>query len=358
MTRTGSGLAAALTCLIMSAAALPAAAQETLRLTMASGHPAILPWVKHLSETFIPAVDAELAKTGNFQIDWTEGYGGTIVKLGSETDAMEGGLMDVGNVAGIFDPAKLGMLNLTFQMPFGPDDPVLVARAAERALRETGALDLMADTAGVVYIGGGYASDPYNVGSTTAMRSLGNFGGAKIAGAGPNLGWIAAAGAVGVQSTLNTLYSDLQTGLVEGYVAPLTAAFPLRTYEVAPFWNEVGFGSMFLGGIGVSKMTWDGMDDEVKAAFETAAEAYAAAYAADQAAAFDAVRAEFAANGGEIVAVPDSDRSAWIAALRDPAGAWLQLAEMNGEPGRAVLDAYVAALAEAGFIFERDYLAE
>ena len=70
-------------------AAGPAAAQETINLTAATGHPEVFLWVKHLKETFIPTVDAELAKTGKVKINWTQGYGGTIVKLGSETEAFQ-----------------------------------------------------------------------------------------------------------------------------------------------------------------------------------------------------------------------------------------------------------------------------
>ena len=63
------------------ALAAPASAQETVRLTVAAGHPPIFLWVKHLHETFIPTVDAELAKTGRYKVQWNEAYGGTLTKM-------------------------------------------------------------------------------------------------------------------------------------------------------------------------------------------------------------------------------------------------------------------------------------
>ena len=38
-------------------------AQEQIKLTVAAGHPAIFLWVKHLKESMMATVDAELAKT-------------------------------------------------------------------------------------------------------------------------------------------------------------------------------------------------------------------------------------------------------------------------------------------------------
>lgn len=76
------GMSALAATAVLGAAATPALSQETLNLTVATGHPAVFLWVKHIGETFIPTLNEELAKTGEVQIEWTEAYGGTLVKLG------------------------------------------------------------------------------------------------------------------------------------------------------------------------------------------------------------------------------------------------------------------------------------
>jgi TRAP-type transport system periplasmic protein len=337
----------------------PALSQETLNLTIATGHPEVFLWVKHLKETFIPTVDAELAKTGKVKINWTEGYGGTIVKLGSETEAFQQGIMEVGQMSGVFNPATMGLLNLTYAMPFGSTDARGVTVAVETALTETeGALAKLEEATGVVYIGGGIAIDDYNIAATKPLAKIADMNGVKVGGAGPNLGWLAGTGAVGVQGSYVTFYNDIKTGVYDGNIGWMTANVPAKLYEVAPNWNQTHFGAMYIGGLGVAKPIWDTFSDETKAAFRTAAAAYTKAYFDEQEARYEAAKKTHVDAGGKIIEFDAAERSAWIKALPNPSAAWIKAAEARGEPARKVLEAYRDNLKAAGFTFERDYLAE
>ena len=340
-------------------AAGPAAAQETINLTVATGHPEVFLWVKHLKETFIPTVDAELAKTGKVKINWTQGYGGTIVKLGSETEAFQQGIIDVGQMSGVFNPATMGLLNLTYAMPFGPPDARGVTAAVEAALTETeGALAKLEEATGVVYIGGGIAIDDYNIASTKALSKIADMNGVKLGGAGPNLAWLASTGAVGVQGSYVTFYNAIKTGVYDGNIGWMTANVPAKLYEVAPNWNQTHFGAMYIGGLGVSKQQWDTFSDETKAAFKTAAAVYTKAYFDEQEARYEAAKKTLIDAGGKIVEFDPAERSTWIKSLPNPTTAWTKAANARGEPGKKVLEAYRDKLKAAGFTFERDYLAE
>jgi TRAP-type C4-dicarboxylate transport system substrate-binding protein len=332
--------------------------QETVRLTIAAGHPEIFLWVKHIKETFIPVLDAELAKHNEIKIEWTQGYGGTIVKLGSEVEAFQQGIMDVGQMSGVFNPAPMGLLNLTYAMPFGPTDARGVTAAVEQALQETNSLDALAEATGVVYIGGGIAIDDYNIGATKAFTKVADLEGLKIGGAGPNLAWLNGTGAVGVQGSFVSFYNDIKTGVYDGYIGWMTAGVPAKLYEVAPNWNHVGFGAMYIGGWGVAKPVWDGFSDNTKAAFRTAAAAYTKAYFDEQEARYESAKKTMTDNGGKWVDFDPAEREAWIKQLPNPTKAWLAAAEARGEPARKVLEVYVAKLKEQGFTFVRDYLAE
>lgn len=343
----------------VTAMSIPAQSQEELNLTIATGHPEVFLWVKHIKETFIPAVDAELAKTGNYKINWTEGYGGTIIKLGSEAEAFQQGIMDVGQVMGVFSPAQFGLLNLTYAMPFGPTDPRMVTEAAEKALIETeGALAELEKATGVVYIGGGVAIDGYNIGAKKSLGKLSDYNGIKLGGAGPNLAWLGGTGAVGVQGSFITFYNDIKTGVYDGFIGWMTAAVPAKLYEVAPYWNEVGFGAMYIGGLGVSQTQWDSFSDEVKEAFRTAAKAYSDAYHTEQEQRYEAMKKTMLDNGVTIVEMDAAEREAWAKAMPNPTKGWADASEARGEPARKVLEAYQNNLKAAGFTFARDYLSE
>lgn len=52
---------------------VPATAQQTINLTAISGYPPPATFVGALINAYLPAVDAELAKTGKFKINWNKG---------------------------------------------------------------------------------------------------------------------------------------------------------------------------------------------------------------------------------------------------------------------------------------------
>lgn len=337
----------------------PAHAQEKLRLTAAFGHPEVFLWVSTFRDTFIPTLREELAKTGEVEIDWTEAYGGTLVKVGSEAEAFEQGLIDISFNNAVFNSATMGAFNLTYAMPFGPTDARQVTAAAEQALNSVdGLLDDLADATGMVYIGGGIAIDDYNIAATSKLENLSDFEGLKIGGAGPNLKWLEPTGAVGVQASYVSFYNDLSAGVYDAQIGWMTANVPARMYEVAPYWNEWHLGAMYVGGLGVSKIRWDTFSDSTKEAFRTAAAAYSAAYFEAQEARYDTARDTLLESDGVIVDVNAEDRAKWIAELPNPTSAWRAAAEARGEPAIELLHAYVEALSETGFSFQRNYLAD
>lgn len=354
--RTFVGAAAAAALL---AGTVTATAVEKLKFTMATGHPEVFLWVKHLKDTFIPVLAEELAKNGEIEIEWTQAYGGTIVKLGSEVDAFQQGIIEVGQMSGVFNPAQLGLLNMTYAMPFGPADPRSVTKAVEDALMNTeGALSSVEEATGIVYIGGGIAIDDYNIGANKALTQLSDLEGVKIGGAGPNLAWLNGTGAVGVQGSFVTFYNDIKTGVYDGYIGWMTAGVPAKLYEVAPNWNLVNFGAMYIGGLGVAKPVWDTFSDDTKAAFRKAAAAYTDAYFDEQEARYDSAKKTMLENGGTIVEFDKANHEKWIENLPNPTTAWIAAADARGEPGRKVLEAYRDNLKKSGFTFVRDYLAE
>lgn len=353
--RTCGLLALSASTLALSA---PVAVSETLRLTVAMGHPEVFLWVKHIRETFIPVLAAELARSGEVEVEWTEAYGGTLVRLGSEVESFQTGIMDVGMLSGVFDPAGLGILNVSYAMPFGPFDPRLVAAAAEHAVISSGAMEVVQDATGVVYIGGGVAIDDYNIGANRALTTLADMAGLRIGGAPSNHAWLNGSGAVPVAGAYTGFYNDIQTGVYGGHVGWITASAPARLYEVAPYWNQVHFGSMYIGGLGVAQAQWDGFSDSTRAAFRTAATAYAEAFHTEQAARFDSARAAHEAAGGSFVEIDPAERARWIETMANPTTAMIAASDARGEPGRATLEAYRDYVAARGFTFPRDYLAE
>ena len=130
--RYGAALAIAS---LVAAPPVAARAQEEIKLTVAAGHPTVFLWVKHLKGSLIATVDAELARTGKYKIAWTEAYGGTLAKIGSELETMQQGISDLGIVATVFQSGKLPLNNVTYFAPYGPADADTITELEACAFR-------------------------------------------------------------------------------------------------------------------------------------------------------------------------------------------------------------------------------
>ncbi|MCZ7661154.1 MAG: C4-dicarboxylate TRAP transporter substrate-binding protein [Xanthobacteraceae bacterium] len=343
-----SGIAAA--ALAVALAAGPARAQETIKLTVAAGHPPIFLWVKHLKESFMATVDAELAKTNKYKIAWTEAYGGTLAKIGSELETMQQGISDLGIVATVFQSSKLPLNNVTYFVPYGPADANTVTAAIDK-VQNLPELKAEWNKHGVHYLAG-FAIDNYGIASSFPIAKVEDVNGRKIGGAGPNLAWFKNTGAVGVQGSLNTFYNDVKTGVYEGVIAFITSAVPAKLYEVAPHFTVVNMGAMYAGAVAVNKARYDKLPDEVKAAFQKGREAYAKAYVAEQNARIAGAKEVWVKGGGKITELSATEQQRFVKAIPNPTVEWIKQA---GPAAKTVLAAYMDAVRASGFKFPRDF---
>jgi TRAP-type C4-dicarboxylate transport system substrate-binding protein len=340
-------LAASLLCL----ASLPARAQETIRMTIAAGHPPIFLWVKLFSESFIPTVDAELARTGKYKIAWTEAYGGTLAKIGSELETMQKGISDVGTVGTIFHSSKMPLNNVSFFVPFGPSDTDVVTKAISSA-QETPEMKAEWAKYNLVHLAS-VTLDSYQILTNFAFSKIEDLKGRKIGGAGANLNWIKNTGAVGVQGNLSTFYNDLKTGVYDGTMMFATGSVPAKLFEVAPNLVKIDFGAMATGALAINKSRWEKLPEEVKAAFRKGALVYQATYQAEQIARTEAALTAWQRAGGKIITLDAADRARFVKMVPNPLESWFKQA---GEaPAKKVLAAYMNAARATGFKFARDF---
>jgi len=330
------------------------AAAQTYTVNVVNGHPPIFLWVKHLTETFIPTVDAALEGT-QYAIDWNEFYGGELAAVGGELEALEDGLAEVGVVPTVFEPSNLPLQNVTYVTPFGSPSPELILSVID---------DLHEDVPGVVeswhtydleYLGGGFALDDYLLMTTFPVESLDDLEGRRIGAPGPAVNWLEGTGAVGVSGNLTTYYNDIQTGVFEGVVVFATAAAPARLYEVAPYITITNFGAQYAGSVVANRPWLEAMPQEIQDAFHEAAEAYTVAYIAEQAQRIAGAMQAMVDGGATVTQLPPGERAEWAAALPNVAVEWAANADEQGLPGSTVLSAYMDALRGANVALARSW---
>lgn len=329
-------------------------AQQTIKLTAASGHPPVFLWVKTLDEVFIAEVDRKLAASGKYKVEWTKAYGGTLVKLGSESKGISDGVADLGVVSTLFEAAKFPLQNVSYYTPFGTDNIELMSQTIADLQKNIPAMADAWTKNGLTYLGG-MALDSYHIWTKFPITRIEDLNGKKISAPGPAANWIRGTGAVGVAGSLNSYYEDIKSGVSDGAVVFTTGAWGAKLHEVAPYVTKVNFGAQFAGGIAFNKRRFDKLPPEVQAAIREAGNKWTAEYAKAQSALVDARFKEMAAAGARISDLPDAERKRWADALSPVAKTWAADAQSKRLPADQVLNQYMGSLIKAGTKVPRDW---
>jgi len=350
-------LSAAALAAFATLAHLPAQAQQVIKLTVTAGHPPVFLWVKTTDEVFIPEVDKRLAAAGNkYKIEWTKAWGGTLIKLGSESKGVADGIADIGLVSTIFEAAKFPMQNVTYYTPFGSEDVGVISKTIAELQSKIPAMADAWNKNGLTYLNG-MALDSYHIWSNFPITKIEDLQGKKLSAPGPAANWVKGTGAVAVAGTLNSYYEDIKSGVSDGAVVFSTGAWGAKLHEVAPYVTKVNFGSQFSGGLAVNKSRFDKLPPEVQKALQEAADEWSAQYAKAQTAAVNTVLQNMTKAGAKISELTPAERKRWADALGPVAKTWSADVTSKGGPGQDVLKQYTDALKRSGAQLPRDWTA-
>lgn len=344
---------------LASAISGPSFATEKIRATVIDGYPARALWVKEFSNFFIPEVDKRLAKKGNYEMDWQESYGGSIVKPKGVLEGVKLGLGDIGIVTTIFHSSKLPSQAISAATPFVAPDARAVSKAVDEIAKEFPAMQNEFKKQNQVYLATGVVLDTYQVFSKEPISELSNLEGSKVAGAGMNLRYLEGIeGAAGVRGGLTDFYNMLQTGLVDHAMLWPEAAKTFKIAEVAPYMLKADLGAVNSKTVTVNKDYWDGLPEEVQNVLKEVAVEYrdhVAGLAMDRA---EASRKAYTEAGGKIVDMSNEDRLTWAKAMPNVAAEWAKGLDKKGEDGTEMLKAYLGKLEKAGYTGVRDWTSE
>jgi TRAP-type C4-dicarboxylate transport system substrate-binding protein len=339
------------------AVAAPSTAQQVIKISVAAGHPPVFLWVKLTDEVFAPEVDKRLAAAGGkYKIDWTKAWGGTLLKLGTESKGVADGVADIAVVSTIFEAARFPLQNVTYYTPFGTADVGLINQTMLDLQKSIPAMGDAWTKNGLVYLNG-MALDSYHIWTKFPVTRFEDLQGKKMGAPGPAANWVKGTGAVAVAGTLNSYYEDIKSGVSDGAVVFATGAWGAKLHEVAPYVTKVNFGAQFAGGLAMNKGVFDKLPAEVQKAIREAADVWAVQYAKIQSEAVETVLQNMAKGGAKISELSPAERKRWADALGPVAKTWSADVTSKGGPGNEVLKAYMDALKKAGTQVPRDWSA-
>jgi TRAP-type C4-dicarboxylate transport system substrate-binding protein len=340
--------------------AVPATAQETINLTVASSHPLVIPWVGFIKSHFMARTDEILAETGDYEIAWNEAFGGTLYKANATLTSVEEGITDIGWVFSFLEPAKLPLSQASSYAPFATANPPVQLEVMQELLETSDAFREEWEQYNLKVLGL-TGTDSYDVYTKAPLEGFGDMDGMKLSAPGVLGTWLRGTGANAVDGALTTFYTDIQTGVSDGVLSLALGVLPAKIYEVAPYINRFDIGVAFSGAVAINRDTWDSLPEEVQNAMIEAGQYYTEAHGQDLLERHEAAIDKMVEVGADqnppvtIVEMSEADREAWVNNLPDLAGEWAASLEERCIDGAAFMKAYMDGLRERGEEPVRDW---
>lgn len=338
-----------------STAAAPSGSKEKITLRIGSGHSESNPWITALEDYFVKNVTERVSAETNYEIDWVKSYGGSVISLGNELQGVQDGLVDIGCTILVFEASRLPLQDMVYSMPFSCSDPLIVAETVKQMYAEYPEFTSTYETDyNQKFIGIG-VSDPYGFYSTKEVKFLDDVKGMKIGAAGINLSWIEGSGAVGVQTSLNDTYQNLQTNVCQATIQPTHSCVNLKVYEVAPYYLDANFNVVPFNAITVNMDTWNALPEEVRTILTEVGEGYLDYEANYINEIHEQDLKELEAKGCTIVALSREEQEKWAASLPDIVNGLVKSLDSAGYNGAEIVEQYYQVLEAQGIERFRDW---
>ena len=244
--------------------ALPRTEAAEFKLSIGAGHPAASAWIATIKDYYVPRVTERVRKETGHTLAWTKAWGGSVCKLGECLEAVESGLLDVGEMQTPFEPAKLMAHNFTYFVPFGTPDPRVAAKAILGSVRQDARAQDSARTALQAGVSRRRHGGQLRAGDHVQVEGHRRAEGAQDRRGRAEPAVDAGPGVTGVQSNLNEAYTSFQTGVYDGWVMFPDAIVSFKLTEVTKQYVDMDFGSIHTVLLTMNQKTWKSLPANVQ----------------------------------------------------------------------------------------------
>lgn len=258
----GLRLLAASVVFVMTASATDALADKyTFRI--ASGHSPSWHFVELAQTYFIPEVKKRVKERTGHDIEFIEGFSGSVAKTNEVLEAVRTGVVDFGFYCICHEPTRLNLNNFPMYMPFGPRDAEVAMKATRKVYDMNPELGKQFERYGQQLIAI-VPFEPYQIISRSPISKASDVKGRKIGAAGPNAFWVENAGALPVSMPGPEMYTSLQTGLIDSMLIFLSVMQTLNLFDVAPNLIDISFGAMPVPALTVNSRRFERLPKEIR----------------------------------------------------------------------------------------------
>ena len=236
---------------------------KNISLTVATTHPATVPWTALIRDYFIPECERRISLTKyKNSITWTAHYG-NLYRWKDSLNGVQIGLSDVGWVGSVWESSRLPLQNITYDLPFITNDLVALIDVVNQLHAQVPELASSWRNNNVEFLAA-TGTDTYHLVTDFPVDTIDDLRGKRILAPGAASIWLKGTGAIAVNGALTSYYTQLKTGAADGAVTILTGAYPFKLHEVAPYITLVGVGAQSVGALTVNSDRWKTLPDEIK----------------------------------------------------------------------------------------------
>jgi C4-dicarboxylate-binding protein DctP len=325
-----------------------AAAQETIRLRIASGHPPVNTYVNLMQNFFVLEVTKRVAARTKHKVEFVEGYGGAMVKVADTLEGVQSGIIDIGGYCFCFEPSNLPLHAFQVMLPFGTMSPVMSVKVAREVYDQVPYMSKVFEDKYRQKLIALIADNGYNLGTNFEWNKVADLKGQKLAGAGLNLKWLEFAGATPVQSSLPDAYTSMQTGVYNGWIMFPSGWVNFKLYEVGKFYTEIGFGAITWHGLTINSARWAKLPKDVQDIILEVAKEYEAKTGTVNEENYPKQLDDLKSKGTNVRKLPDEVRADWAKSLASWPKEKAKELDAQGLPATQVLELTLAAAEKAG----------
>jgi len=353
-------VAGALAAALMAAGLTTAHAQQTFKLTIASSHPTSLPWVGLMSTLFVPEVNKRVEALGKgYKIEWKEAYGGQLYKMNATLTSVGQGIADIGWVFANLEAAKMPLTQYATVTPFATGDVRTLLQVANELNEKIPALKAEWDRNNLVFLGAS-GVDTYHLFTKNPISTYADLNGKKLSAPGALGLWLKGSGAVPVDGSLTSYYTDIQTGVSEGTISIATGILPSKVYEVAPYVTTVDIGALYNGGMAMNKDSFGALPPEVQKIIKDVGLEYSRVLGDTLMQRYEAALKAIGEQGAKqavpvkIAPMAPGEREKWAKTMPNIAGEWVKANASRG-PSAQIVKTYLEELRKRGAKPLRDW---
>jgi TRAP-type C4-dicarboxylate transport system substrate-binding protein len=246
---------------------------------------------------------------------------------------------------------------IQYQVPFGIGDMLILGKIVTKMYEQMPEFRNEIEQYNQKILGC-WPAPSYDIYSKTPILSLADFKGKKMGAIGIMGRWLEPLGATPVPSPIAERYMNLQTGVEDGGLLPISTLPKYKLEEVAPYITRVGLGCAFGCVLTINKDAWNELSKADQELFLKLAAKLPEKNAELSLAEEAKIIEEFKAKGVKFFDLPEEERAKWARLLPNLPRKYAAELDAKGLPGTEVFDLYFKLAKEAGWKFYRDWWAE